>query len=108
MVDYDSSSESNETIQAGEGDGATTGAPTALRVLDYLGASLTQRSDRVSVSETIEGSGKVKLTLHVDKSDMGRVIGRHGKIAGAIRAVVRAAAAKDGCDAFIEIVEASN
>ena len=36
---------------------------------------------------------------------MGRVIGRQGKIAGAIRAVVRAAGAKDGIDAAVEIQE---
>lgn len=80
-------------------------AATALRVLKYIGLQLTQVPDRVVVQEVFESDDKVRLTLLVDKADMGRVIGRHGKIAGSIRAVVRAAAAKDGVDASIEIQE---
>ncbi|MDA8196222.1 MAG: KH domain-containing protein [Actinomycetota bacterium] len=80
-------------------------APTAKQVLHYIGTSLSQNSDAVSVAVTEGEDNKVKLVLTVDKADMGRVIGRHGKIAGAIRAVVRAAAAKDGVDAQVEIAE---
>lgn len=80
-------------------------APTAQQVLHYIGTSLSQNSDAVSVAVAEGEDNKVKLILTVDKSDMGRVIGRHGKIAGAIRAVVRAAAAKDGVDAQVEIAE---
>jgi predicted RNA-binding protein YlqC (UPF0109 family) len=80
-------------------------ARTASAVLRYLGVELTQHPDRVVVQEVTEGDKRVKLTLLVDKADMGRVIGRQGKIAGAIRAVVRAAGAKDGIDASVEIQE---
>ena len=86
-------------------EGVETLAPTAKQVLHYLGTSLSQNSEAVSVAVTEGEDNKVKLILTVDKGDMGRVIGRHGKIAGAIRAVVRAAAAKDGVDAQVEIAE---
>jgi predicted RNA-binding protein YlqC (UPF0109 family) len=43
--------------------------------------------------------------LHVNPEDMGRVIGRHGRTARAIRQVTRAAAAKAGVSAYIEIVD---
>lgn len=89
-------------------DGEMTGAPTALRVLTYIGSQLTQLPERVEVTQHYDENDRIKLTLAVDKADMGRVIGRHGKIAGSIRAVVRAAAAKDGTDAFVEIQERLN
>ncbi len=85
-----------------------TSSPTAARVLEYIGAQLTQLPDRVEIKQEMEQDHKVRLTLIVDKADMGRVIGRHGKIAGSIRAVVRAAAAKDGLDASVEIQERLN
>ncbi len=88
-----------------EGNQQGTAARTATAVLRYLGVELTQHPDRVVVQEVAEGDKRVKLTLLVDKADMGRVIGRQGKIAGAIRAVVRAAGAKDGIDASVEIQE---
>lgn len=83
----------------------STVAETAINVLRYLGSELTQHPERVAIQETQESATRIKLTLLVDKADMGRVIGRHGKIASAIRAVVRAAGAKDGVETSIEITE---
>ncbi len=88
-----------------EGNQQAGGSRTASAVLRFLGVELTQFPDRVVVQEVAEGDKRVRLTLLVDKADMGRVIGRQGKIAGAIRAVVRAAGAKDGIDAAVEIQE---
>jgi len=43
--------------------------------------------------------------VHVDRADIGRVIGRRGRVASAIRTVVRAAAVNDGCSVTVDFVE---
>ncbi len=77
----------------------------AVAVLEHIARSITRHPDGVVV-ETVEGRGSVRLRLHVDPSDMGRVIGRQGRVAQAIRAVVRVAGARDGVDAIVDIVDA--
>ncbi len=104
-----SSTDSELSYQDSTSEDSGTGtSKTAVNVLRYLGVELTQHSDRVVVQEQYEDPNRIRLTLLVDKADMGRVIGRHGKIASAIRAVVRAAGAKDGFDASVEIQERLN
>jgi hypothetical protein len=73
-------------------------------VLTYLAKSIVEDPDAVVV-ETEERRNSVTLRLHVSPSDMGRVIGRRGRVAQAIRSVVRAAAAKEGVDATVDIVD---
>src|SRR2546421_136509 len=60
--------------------------------------------DAVEVTEESAGGG-VMLRLRVAQDDMGKVIGKGGRTARAIRAVVRAAGTKDGVSASVEIVE---
>ena len=60
--------------------------------------------EQVSVDETDAG-GSVTLELHVAQDDMGKVIGRHGRIAKSIRLVMKAAAAADGKKVTVDIVE---
>jgi uncharacterized protein len=55
--------------------------------------------------ETGETRHGVKLSLHVAPEDMGKVIGRRGRVAQSIRSVVRAAGAKDGIDVLVDIVD---
>ena len=73
-------------------------------VLTYLAKSIVEDPDAVVV-ETEERRNSVTLRLHVAPSDMGRVIGRRGRVAQAIRSVVRAAGAKEGVDATVDIVD---
>ena len=73
-------------------------------VLNYLATSIVEEADGVVV-ETEERRNSVTLRLHVAPSDMGRVIGRRGRVAQAIRSVVRAAGAKEGVDATVDIVD---
>ena len=74
-------------------------------VLEYLAVSVVDDPDAVVVEAT-EGRGRgVNLELHVAPSDMGRVIGRRGRVVQAIRTVVRAAAAREGVDARVDVVE---
>jgi hypothetical protein len=71
-------------------------------LLEYLARSLVDNPDAVSV-EVEEDDDEVALILTVDESDMGRVIGRDGRIANAIRALLRVAAARDGRHVELEI-----
>ena len=52
--------------------------------------AIVEEPDAVSVEESVE-TDTVTLTLHVAEGDMGKVIGRHGKIANALRTVLKAA-----------------
>jgi len=73
-------------------------------LLEFLAKSLVENPDDVEVTELENESGLV-LELRVNQSDMGRVIGKQGKIAKAIRTVVKSAAAREGQHVFIEIKE---
>ncbi|MHB8669750.1 MAG: KH domain-containing protein [Acidimicrobiales bacterium] len=73
-------------------------------VLEYLARSLVDEPDAVVV-EVDEGRRSVMFRLHVAPGDMGRVIGRRGRVAQSIRAVVRAAGALEGVDAQVDIVD---
>ncbi|MEA2703498.1 MAG: uncharacterized protein QOD63_1443 [Actinomycetota bacterium] len=69
--------------------------PTALAVTEYLVRELVDDPDAVTV-DTVDGRRGLTLEVAVGPGDMGRVIGRRGRMANAIRTVVRAAASKDG------------
>jgi uncharacterized protein len=92
----------------GTTDDVDTDGPAAGRagaVLAYLAANLVDDPEGVTI-ETLPGrNGGAKLALHVAPDDMGRVIGRRGRIAQSIRAVVRAAGAGDGRDVTVDIVD---
>jgi predicted RNA-binding protein YlqC (UPF0109 family) len=77
---------------------------TPLAVLTYLARSLSNDPDSV-VIETEERRGGLRLNLHVAPDDMGRVIGRRGRTAQAIRTLVNVAGAKDGIQASVDIVD---
>ncbi|HYF11418.1 MAG TPA: KH domain-containing protein [Actinomycetota bacterium] len=64
-------------------------------VLEYIARELVDDPDAVEVTETPDSRGVV-LTLRVAKDDMGRVIGKGGRTARAIRTVVKAAAIRAG------------
>ena len=67
-----------------------------------IARAIVDDPDSVSVEEKVEGK-KVNLTLHVAEDDMGMVIGKQGRIAKAIRTVMRAAASADNRDVNVEI-----
>ncbi len=73
-------------------------------VLEYLAKAIVDDAESVVV-EVDEGRGSVSLRLNVSPDDMGRVIGRRGRTAQAIRTVVRAAAAREGTDVHVDIVD---
>ena len=74
-------------------------------VLEYLAKSIVSDPDQV-VIEVEEGRrGDIRLSLRVSPDDMGKVIGRRGRVAQAIRAVVRAAGAREGLEVGVDIVD---
>ncbi len=77
---------------------------TSLKELvEYIAKSLVDDPSQVHVSE-IEGEASVVLELRVGPEDMGRVIGKGGRTANAIRTLVRVLAAKQGKRVTLEIV----
>jgi uncharacterized protein len=73
-------------------------------LLEFLARSLVDNPDEVRVEET-ENDDMVVLRLSVAKDDVGKVIGKQGRIARALRTVVKASAVKDGKQATVEIVD---
>ena len=71
--------------------------------LEYVARGLVDRPDAVWV-EVDEEDDETVLTLGVDQEDMGRVIGRDGRIANAIRSLLKVMAARDGRHVELEIV----
>jgi predicted RNA-binding protein YlqC (UPF0109 family) len=84
------------------GNVAGGGMPEA--VLTYLARSLTREPDAVEV-EAEERGGQVRLRLHVGPDDMGRVIGRRGRTAQAIRALVAVAGARTSTNTNVDIID---
>jgi uncharacterized protein len=74
-------------------------------LLEYLARGLVERPDEVRVTEVHEQDGTVVLELSVDQDDYGNVIGRGGRTASALRAVIKAAAVKDKRRVFVDIVD---
>jgi hypothetical protein len=83
---------------------SATQAVTAKAALEFIATSLADDPSAVSV-EVSERQGKVVLSLQVGPDDMGRVIGRRGRTAQAIRSLVAAAGARDGVNATVDIVD---
>ena len=73
-----------------------------VRLLEDMAKSIVDNPDEVKVTQEINGDN-VTLTLKVAESDMGMVIGRHGKIAKAIRSVMKVAGNKEGKHVTVEI-----
>ena len=73
-------------------------------LLLYIARSLVEHPDRVSVTE-IERDGELTLELRVAPEDMGKVIGRQGRIAKEIRTVVRSYAQRTGVKVSVDIVD---
>ena len=109
-IDYEAG-DVNARGPAGRGGGSDddmagnrADASTPLAVLTYIARSLADEPDAVVV-ETERRRGSVVLRVHVAPGDMGRVIGRRGRTAQAIRTLVGAAGARDGTQVSVDIVD---
>ena len=74
-------------------------------LLEYLARGLVEHPDEVRVTEVSEDDTTLVLELSVGEDDYGSVIGRGGRTAQALRAVIKAAAAKDRRRVFVDIVD---
>ena len=74
-------------------------------LLAYLARQLVDEPDRVEVEEFEEDDGTLVLELSVADDDYGKVIGRGGRTANALRTVLKAAAVKEQCRVFVDIVD---
>ena len=73
-------------------------------LIDYIAKLLVEHPEQVEVRE-FGGGDRVRLELTVAQDDMGRVIGKGGRVANAIRAVLRVAAEREGKQATLDVVE---
>ena len=73
-------------------------------LIEYIAKSLVENPDQVEIREMQNGS-RVRLELSVSKDDMGRVIGKHGRVANSIRTLLRVAAERDGKQATLDVME---
>ena len=74
-----------------------------VELVEYIAKALVDHPEQVEVRE-IQGETGLILELRVAPEDMGKVIGKQGRIAKAIRAVVKAASLKQGTPAMLEIL----
>jgi len=73
--------------------------------IEFIAKSLVDDPESVVVEETIDQDKKVNLSLRVKREDIGKVIGKKGKTAIAMRTLLTAVAAKEGKRALLEILD---
>jgi len=78
-------------------------APIAEGVLEYLVRSIVEEPDEVRIQTS--GDERCTFSVTVADGDMGRVIGRRGRVANAIRTIVRAAAVRDETEIDVDFVD---
>jgi hypothetical protein len=71
---------------------------------EYIAKSLVEHPDEVEVTQTRQGH-RVRLQMSVAKDDMGRVIGKSGRVANAIRILLRVTAEREGQQVTLDVVE---
>lgn len=73
-------------------------------VLEIIAKALVDYPDDVNITEIVNDDSSVTLELRVAQGDMGKVIGKQGRIAKAIRTVVKAAASRENKQVSVDIV----
>ena len=74
-----------------------------VELVKYIAQSLVEKPEAVDVRE-VETEDSIVIELRVDPEDMGKVIGKQGRIAKSIRTLVKAATVKDEKPTFVEII----
>ncbi|MEX0827187.1 MAG: KH domain-containing protein [Acidimicrobiia bacterium] len=75
------------------------------RVVEYVSREIVEEPDSVSVTIVEDGPDEVTAEVRAAKSDMGRVIGRRGRVAKSIRTLAQAAADEEGLQARVEFID---
>lgn len=74
-------------------------------VLEFIVTNLVDNPEDIQIDARDDEDGTVQLELRVNPEDMGKVIGKRGRTAKAIRTMVKAAGTREGVNASVEIVE---
>ena len=77
---------------------------SARELVEYIALSLVEDTSSVRVTQAKNG-GKVRLELHVAKEDMGRIIGKGGKVANSIRQLLKVTSNRDGRQVTMDVME---
>ena len=99
---YDDEDDEFEDEIAGEGNRIVGGKAKA--VVEYVACYLAEDPDAVEV-DLEERRGEILLLVHASPSDMGRLIGRRGRVVQALRQLTRAASASEGVRATVDVAE---
>ena len=99
-----SDDEAFDDVEYEEGDANRVEGGTAKRVLEYIAHQIVDEPEAVVVEQEPDRRG-ISLRLHVAPDDMGKIIGKRGHVAQAVRTVVRAAGAREGVEAAVDIVD---
>lgn len=75
------------------------------QLIEYIVSNIVNHPENVSVTETEAGEGVTKYLIEVNPEDVGRVIGKQGKVIKAIRQIVRIAAIQKGTRAIVDLKE---
>ncbi len=102
--DDDEDDDGDEDEGDEDGDANRAGDGTATAVLAYIAKALATEPESVVIQSEQQRNG-IRLRLHVAPDDMGRVIGRRGRTAQAIRTLIGVAGARDGVPASVDIVD---
>ena len=86
------------------GEGNRIAGARAIAVVEHVTRHLADDPDAIEV-EVEERRGEVALLVHANPDDMGRLIGRRGRVIQALRQLVRAAGSADGVKANVDVVE---
>jgi predicted RNA-binding protein YlqC (UPF0109 family) len=89
---------------ADDDSGNRVSGGVARSVLEHVARSIVDEPEAVVVGSDTGRNG-TRFDLHVAPGDMGRIIGKRGRVAQALRVLVRAAAAREGSDATVDIVD---
>jgi uncharacterized protein len=73
-------------------------------LIEFIAKSLVDHPEEVQVKQSGSGS-RIRIELSVTKDDMGRVIGKSGKVANSIRTLLRVAAEREGKQATLDVME---
>jgi predicted RNA-binding protein YlqC (UPF0109 family) len=95
---------SDTDVEYEDGDANQVVGGTASRVLEYVAKQIVDDPESVVIEPTQDRRG-VTLRLHVAPDDMGKIIGKRGRVAQAIRTLVRATGAREGVEANVDIVD---
>jgi len=74
-------------------------------LVETIAKALVKNPDEVVVTESTDEDGTIRIELRVAKDDMGKVIGKQGRIAKSIRTVVKTVAMKEDKKVYVDIVE---